>query len=69
VKDLQVTFGVSTLERWYYRTLGSDDPIKALGRKIRADVGTNKVVGIELLEALSKQYTSPNLTKESQVSL
>lgn len=57
VKDLQVTFGASTLERWYYRALGSDNPIEALGRKIRSDAGMNKAVGIELLEALLKQYT------------
>ncbi len=37
-KDAWVTFGASTIERWYYRALGGNDPIKALSRKIRSDL-------------------------------
>ncbi|MCK4303736.1 MAG: IS481 family transposase, partial [Candidatus Eisenbacteria sp.] len=34
-----VSFGVSTLERWYYRAVRAADPMKALGRRVRRDVG------------------------------
>ena len=30
-----VTFSFSTIERWYYKAINSNDPIAALGRKIR----------------------------------
>lgn len=55
-RDIQVTFGVSTLERWYYRALESNDPVQALKRKIRSDAGTTRVMSPELLNALAKQY-------------
>jgi len=55
-KDAWVTFGASTIERWYYRALRSNDPIKALGRKIRSDAGTATAMSPQLLEALGKQY-------------
>jgi putative transposase len=55
-RDIQVTFGVSTLERWYYRALESNDPVQALKRKIRSDAGTTRVMSPELMNALAKQY-------------
>lgn len=54
--DVQVTFGTSTIERWYYRALESNDPVQALKRKIRSDAGTTRVMSSELLNALAKQY-------------
>ncbi len=51
-----VSFGVSTLERWYYRAVRAADPMKALGRRVRRDVGRARVVSALLLAALEKQY-------------
>lgn len=51
-----VQFGFSTIERWYYRALGADDPIEALTRKIRSDAGENRVMPAVLLAELEKQY-------------
>jgi len=55
-KDEWVSFGASTIERWYYQALGSDDPIKALGRKVRSDAGQPIAMSQKLLDALQKQY-------------
>ena len=38
IKGNEIQFSVSTLERWYYRALGVDDPVLALERKIRSDM-------------------------------
>ena len=55
-KDEWITFGVSTIERWYYQALKAQDPISALGRKVRTDAGRNKTISSQLLEELKKQY-------------
>lgn len=55
-QDALVSFAPSTIERWYYRALRSEDPIEALGRKQRSDTGRTRVMRPELLEALEKQY-------------
>lgn len=57
-KDCLVRFGASTIERWYYKALNSDDPVKALKRKIRSDLGEAKAVNTQLLMELQKQYTA-----------
>jgi len=54
--DGWIGFGVSTLERWYYRALGAADPVKALGRRVRRDVGRARVMSALLLAALEGQY-------------
>lgn len=51
-----ITFSFSTIERWYYKALNSDDPLSALGRKIRLDSGTHKVMSSALVEELKNQY-------------
>ena len=43
-QDRWITFGVSTLERWYYKALSGTDPIEALGRKQRSDAGKTKAI-------------------------
>jgi hypothetical protein len=55
-KDAWVTFGASSIERWYYRALNAEDPIKALGRKIRSDAGKSIAISPQLLDVLGKQY-------------
>ena len=49
-------FGVSTIERWYYKALNSDDPVGALGRKLRSDAGTSTVMTGPLIDMLTEQY-------------
>jgi transposase InsO family protein len=51
-----ITFGPSTIERWFYRARGEPDPVAALGRKIRSDAGVTKVMDQELLRELQQQY-------------
>lgn len=50
------TFSFSTIERWYYKAINNDDPISALGRKIRHDAGSNRVMSSTLTQELKKQY-------------
>lgn len=50
-------FGVSTIERWYYRALGEErDPVGALARKIRRDRGTHPSLSRELRAELFAQH-------------
>lgn len=51
-----ITFGASTLERWYYQAVGADDPIAMLRRKIRSDAGQHKAMSPALMAALQQQY-------------
>ncbi len=55
-KDTSVTFGTSTIERWYYNALKSTDPIEALARKPRSDAGANRAMSSALLLELGRQY-------------
>ena len=55
-QDKWITFGASTLERWYYKALNAADPIEALGRKKRSDAGKTKAMSPQLLAALQRQY-------------
>ncbi len=57
-KDEWVSFGVSTIERWYYQALNSDDPVTALSRKVRSDAGKTVAMSPELLAELGRQYAS-----------
>jgi putative transposase len=50
-------FGLSTLERWYYKALRSKQgPVEVLKRKIRADQGTHPALSSSLGELLAVQY-------------
>jgi transposase InsO family protein len=51
-----IKFGVSTIERWYYEAAKSDDPIKALSRKTRSDVGQGRAIGPLVSKYLQNQY-------------
>ncbi len=55
-KDEWVRFGVSTIERWYYRALKTQNPVSALGRKIRLDAGQSTAMSGKVLDILRKQY-------------
>jgi len=51
-----VSFGVSTLEQWYYAARGQANPVEALERKLRKDSGFMTAVGPKLQAALRRQY-------------
>jgi len=52
-----VSFGRSTIERWYYAALREKmDPVKALKRKIRSDQGKQPKVGPVVVKYLALQY-------------
>lgn len=53
-----VLFGVSTIQRWYYRAKDASDPVGALTRKVRTDAGREKAMSAALLMALKLQYTA-----------
>ena len=51
-------FGVSTIERWYYRALKErHDPVGVLRRKRRQDAGQQAAMSEALRQALLAQYT------------
>jgi putative transposase len=52
-----VLFGRSTIERWYYRALGSKaGPVEALRRKIRSDHGQHPSLSPRLIELITQQH-------------
>ncbi len=52
-----VRFAASTIERWYYRARAEEqDPVKALRRKPRTDVGRERSMSAGLIAALREQY-------------
>jgi putative transposase len=52
-----VSFGVSTIERWYYLALRErNDPLGVLSRKIREDHGTHPSLSPPLRNELARQY-------------
>ena len=51
-----VSFGRSTIERWFYQACHADDPVAALKRKVRSDAGTARAMSPELLRELERQY-------------
>ena len=53
----QVRFSVSTIERWYYQARAAhQDPVKALRRRARSDVGRVRKMSAALIAALRDQY-------------
>ena len=52
-----VLFGLSTIERWYYKALRSKaGPVEALKRKIRSDHGQHPSLTPRLIEMLTEQH-------------
>jgi transposase InsO family protein len=52
-------FGVSTIERWYYRARKERrDPVGILRRKLRNDAGQQAAIGAALREAVLAQYAA-----------
>jgi len=55
-KDAFITFGASTIERWYYKALNGNDPVGDLARKPRSDLGRKTALSKQMLTELGKQY-------------
>jgi len=56
VSGLDVHFGVSTLERWYYAARRKPDPVAALRNRLRRDIGRFPSLSPLLIETLRAQY-------------
>ena len=54
---LPVSFGLSTLERWFYAARrASLDPVAALKTRVRCDLGQQRVLAAAVIEVLTAQY-------------
>lgn len=56
VTGLDARFGVSTLERWYYRARRAADPVASLRDRLRADEGRFPSLSAVAVAALACQY-------------
>jgi len=53
---LEIRFGVSTLERWFYAARKAADPVQALRNQLRRDIGRFPSLSAEAVQALTTQY-------------
>ncbi len=53
---LEIRFGVSTLERWFYAAKHAADPVQALRNQVRRDIGRFPSHTGEAVQALTTQY-------------
>jgi transposase InsO family protein len=53
---LEIRFGVSTLERWFYVARNAADPVRALRNQVRRDIGRFPSLSAEAVKALTTQY-------------
>lgn len=56
VSGLDLAFGVSTLERWYYAARRASDPVAALKDRLRGDVGRFPSLIPLIIDTLTIQY-------------
>jgi len=56
ITNKSTIFHFSTIESWYYKAKNAQDPIIALGRKVRSDYGGSIVFTTELIRMLGRQY-------------
>lgn len=56
LSGLDVRFGVSTLERWYYTARTAVDPVAALRNRLRGDIGRFPSLTRAAIDALRTQY-------------
>jgi putative transposase len=53
---LDVRFGTSTIQRWYYAARGSADPVSVLRNHVRRDVGRSPSFSLQAAETLRALY-------------
>lgn len=56
LSGVDVRFGVSTLERWFYAARSASDPVAALRNRLRGDVGRFPSLAPRTIEILTAQY-------------
>ena len=56
VSGLDVHFGVSTIERWYYAARRTPDPVATLRNRLRRDIGRFPSLSPVVIEILRAQY-------------
>ena len=56
ISGLDVAFGVSTLERWYYAARHAHDPVAALKDRLRGDIGRFPSLTPHVIGTLTTQY-------------
>ena len=56
LSGLDVRFGASTIERWYYKARGAADPVAALKDGLRGDGGTFPSLTPVAIATLTQQY-------------
>lgn len=56
VSGLDVTFGLSTLERWFYKARRADDPVAALKDHLRGDINRFPSMSQRVIDTLTLQY-------------
>jgi putative transposase len=55
---LDICFGTSTIQRWYYAARGASDPVAVLRNHVRSDVGRFPSFSPQAAQALSEQYAA-----------
>ncbi len=58
ITGLDLRFGASTIERWYYRARAASDPVVALKNCQRGDLGRFPSISSRAVELLAIQYLS-----------
>ncbi len=53
---LELRFGCSTIERWYYAAKRARDPVLALRHQVRRDIGRFPSLSANAMQALTAQY-------------
>lgn len=53
---LEVRFGTSTIQRWYYAARRATDPVAVLRNQVRGDIGRFPSFSAEAAQALTAQY-------------
>ena len=56
LSGIDVRFGTSTLERWFYAARAASDPVAALRNRLRGDVGRFPSLAPRTIEILTAQY-------------
>ncbi len=56
LSGLDIRFGVSTIERWYYAGRAAPDPVAALRNRLRGNVGRFASLTTPVIEILTAQY-------------
>ena len=56
VTGLDVSFGVATIERWYYAARSARDPVAVLRRRVHAQAGRFPSLSEHAIDVLTRQY-------------